>query len=151
LATQPLNSNGKEATMRTIRLSLLAAGIAFAACGQPSSNIPSAASLARFQPKEDGWQNDPANQPHPSDPNPLRRALGDSPIIHGLFGKPDLRVFTACVKQHAGLKTESYEAAYLGKCQALQQDLLRRTQAAGFSGVSADNVFDPHLQNLSGR
>lgn len=134
--------------MRTIRLSLLAAGIAFAACGQSAPGIPNAAALAKFQPKEDGWQNDPANQPHPGDPNPLRRALGDSPIIHGLFGKPDLRVFTACVKQHAGFKTEGYEAAYLGKCAALQQDLLRRAQAAGFTGVTADNVFDPHLLSL---
>lgn len=137
--------------MRIIQLSLLAAGIAFAACGQSTSGIPSPAQLARFQPKEDGWQNDPANQPHPNDPNPLRRALGDSPIIHGLFGKPDLRVFTACVKQHAGLKTEGYEATYLGKCPALQQDLLQRTQAAGFTGVTADNVFDLHLLSLARR
>lgn len=127
---------------------LLAAGIAFTACGQSSSGIPSQAALAKFQPREDGWQNDPANQPHLNDPNPLRRALGDGPIIHGLFGKPDLGVFTACVKQHAGLKAESYEAAYLGKCAALQQDLLRRTQAAGFSGVTADNIFDQHLLHL---
>jgi hypothetical protein len=128
-------------------LCLLGAGIAFAACGQ-SSNIPSAASLARFQPKEDGWQNDLANQPHPNDPNPLRRALGDSPIIHELFGKPDLGEFTACVKQHAGIKAEDYEAAYLGKCLTLQQDLLHRAQAAGFSGITVDNVFDQHLLHL---
>jgi hypothetical protein len=130
---------------------VLAAGLAFSACGQSSAGIPSPAALAKFQPKEDGWQNDPANQPHPNDPNPLRRALGDSPIIHGLFGKPDLRVFTACVKQHAGLKTEGYEAAYLAKCSALQQDLLGRAQAAGFTGVTADNVLDAHLLNLSRR
>jgi hypothetical protein len=132
-------------------LCILAAGLAFAACGQSSTGIPSAAALAKFQPKEDGWQNDPANQPHAGDPNPLRRALGDSPIIHGLFNKPDLRVFTACVKQHAGLKTEPYESTYLGKCPALQQDLLQRAQAAGFTGVTADNVLDPHLLNLSRR
>ncbi len=127
---------------------LLIASIAFSACGQSSPGIPSPAALAKFQPKEDGWRNDPANQPHPNDTNPLRRALGDGPIIHGLFGKPDLGVFTACVKQHAGLKTEAYEATYLGKCPVLQQDLLRRAQAAGFSGVTADNVFDQHLLHL---
>jgi len=134
--------------IRRFCVCLLAAGVAFTACGQSSSGIPSPSALTRFQPKEDGWQNDPANQPHPSDPNPLRRALGDGPIIHGLFGKPDLGVFTACVKQHAGLKTEGYEAVYLGKCPALQQDLLRRTQAAGFSGITVDNVFDQHLLHL---
>lgn len=139
--------------MRIVRLGvfLVAGGLAFAACGQSSPGIPSAAALAKFQPKEDGWQNDPANQPHPGDPNPLRRALGDGPIIHGLFGKPDLGEFTACVKQHAGLKTEGYESNYLGKCPALQQDLLRRAQAAGFTGVTADNVFDVHLVHLARR
>ncbi|MDR3418842.1 MAG: hypothetical protein P4L83_21930 [Nevskia sp.] len=132
---------------------LAIAGAAFSACGQSATAgpEPSAASLARFQPREDGWQNDPANQPHPNDPNPLRRKLGDSPIIHGLFGKPDLRVFTACVKQHAGLKVEGYESAYLGKCAVLQQELIGRAQAAGFSGASADAVLDPHLLHLTGR
>ncbi|WP_029921957.1 hypothetical protein [Nevskia soli] len=136
--------------MRILRFGacIVAVGVAFAACGQSSPGIPSPAALAKFQPREDGWQNDPANQPHPNDPNPLRRALGDGPIIHGLFGKPDLGEFTACVKQHAGLKTEGYEASYLAKCPALQQDLLGRAQAAGFTGVTADNVFDQHLLRL---
>jgi hypothetical protein len=127
---------------------LLIASIAFAACGSSPPGVPSPAALTKFQPKEDGWQNDPANRPHPSDPNPLRRALGDSPIIHGLFGKPDLGEFTACVKQHAGLKTEGYESGYLAKCPGLQQDLLRRAQAAGFTGVTPDDVFDVHLVHL---
>ena len=133
---------------------LIAAAIVVSGCGQAASagaDEPTAASLARFQPREDGWRNDPANQPHPNDPNPLRRKLGDSPLKQRLFELKDLRVFTACVKQHAGVKLVSAESAYLSKCLALQQDLIRRAEAAGFKAVTPDNVFDAHLVRLSVR
>ena len=133
---------------------LISAAIVFSGCGQAASagaDGPSAASLARFQPREDGWQNDPANQPHPNDSNPLRRKLGDSPIVHGLFGKPDVRMFEACVRQHNGLKPKSFDATYSTKCPTLQSDLLQRARSAGFGGITADNVLDPHFLPAQGR
>ena len=136
------------------RYALVAGVVALTGCGQALSagaDEPSAAALARFLPREDGWQNDPANQAHPNDPNPLRRKLGDAPIKSKLFALTDLRVYTACVKQHAGQKLDTAESSYVGKCPALQQTLIGRAQAAGFIGVSVDDVFDPQLVHLSGR
>ena len=133
----------------------LGVSLLFAACSKaapgasPStngSNIPSPASLQQFQPHEDGWQNDPANQPHPNDPNPLRRALGDAPIIHNLFGVRDLMSLATCAKLHAGIKLTAIESAnYLPHCPALEQDLLKRAHDAGFASVTANDVFDPHV------
>jgi len=122
-------------------LFLCLAAVLFVGCGKASGAagthgtvVPAAASLQHFQPREDGWQNDPANQPHPNDPNPLRRALGDSPIYHKLFGRPATGLYLACVKQRTG-----------SQCPALQQDLLQRVHVAGFTDATADDVFDPHI------
>jgi len=120
------------------------------AAGNHGSDTPSATALQRFQPQEDGWQNDPANQPHPNDPNPLRRALGDGPILNGLFGHPTLELYIVCVKQHAGKKLQHDDAAYLPRCTSLQQELLQKARSAGFSNATADDVFDAHLLRLQG-
>ena len=122
--------------------SFVALTLAFAGCGRAASSapgahgtvVPAAASLARYQPREDGWQNYPAHQPHPGDPNPLRRALGDGPIYHKLFGKPATALYLGCVKQRSG-----------SQCGALQQDLLQRVRSAGFSDATIDDVLDPHI------
>ncbi|MDB5975034.1 MAG: hypothetical protein JWR07_1794 [Nevskia sp.] len=127
---------------KTLISAAFGAALLFSACAQGvaagagahGSVVPAASTLGRFQPREDGWQNDPANQPHPSDPNPLRRALGDSPIYHKLFGKPATATYLGCVKQRSG-----------SQCDALQQDLLQKVHAAGFTDATADDAFDPHI------
>lgn len=107
---------------------------AASASGTHGAVTPDASSLRAYLPKEDGWQNDPANQPHAGDPNPLRRALGDGPIIHGLLGRPSNSLFVSCAKNHAA-----------AGCAALQQTLLQRAHAAGFTDATADDVLDPRM------
>ncbi|MBL6748934.1 MAG: hypothetical protein ISP90_00345 [Nevskia sp.] len=136
--------------------SMLCCALAVGACGRGSASaqgagIPSAASLQRFEPREDGWQNDPANQLHPTDPNPLRRALGDAPIIHNLFGVSDLMSLRTCAKQHAGLKLSAIESSvYAPRCPTLERDLVKRARDAGFTTVTANEVFDLHLVHIQG-
>jgi len=117
--------------------------------GEPSNGkVEQAIEIGRQQSQQQA-ASDPAQQPHPSDPNPLRRKLGDLQIRELFFGpsqtQGDWIAYLPCSQLYAGMTVAAANRIYLKRCLALQQYLLARAGAGGFHDVEVRDVMDPHI------
>ncbi len=97
--------------------------------------------------------NDPARQPHPGDPNPLRRKLGDLQIRELFFGatqtQGDWIAYLPCSQDKFGLPVAGPNRIYLKRCAALERYLLDKAHGAGFADATARDVLDPRISHAS--
>jgi hypothetical protein len=123
-------------------LALLLPAALLAGCGQGNHSqdpLGQAVDAARQQSEQQAAA-DPARQPHPGDPNPLRRKLGDLQIKELFFGptqtQGDWMAYLPCSQDYFGLPVAVPNRIYLKRCPALQQYLLGKAHSAGFAGAS---------------
>ena len=140
-------------TPRLLPLILLA--VVLAGCGHGGSSqdkLGQAMDAARQQSQQQAAA-DPARQPHPGDPNPLRRKLGDLQIRELFFGvtqtQGDWMAYLPCSQTYAGLPVAGPNRIYLKRCPALQQFLLDKAHGAGFADATAKDVLDPRISHAA--
>ncbi len=125
--------------------------VGLAACDRDdSSRARVGAAIADGRDRADARAaNDPARQPHPNDPNPLRRKFGDLDIRERFFGvsqtQGDWRAWRPCSQQANGLAVSAADRVFLSRCAALRDDLLAKAHAAGVPEAKTENVMDPQL------
>jgi hypothetical protein len=132
-------------------LALLLPAVLLAGCGQGNHSqdqLGQAVDAARQQSERQAAA-DPARQPHPDDPNPLRRKLGDLQIKELFFGvtqtQGDWMAYLPCSQDYLGLPVAGPNRIYLKRCPALQQYLLGKAHGAGFGDASTRDVLDPRI------
>ncbi|GAC1632192.1 MAG: hypothetical protein NVS9B10_26420 [Nevskia sp.] len=137
--------------MTGARVIVLVAASLLAACDRNDTNrehVDSALAQSRDHAAARA-ASDPARRPHPDDPNPLRRKLGDLDIRELFFGpsqtRGDWRAWRPCSQQANGLKVAAADQVMLSRCAALRGDLLAKAKAAGVPEATAENVLDPQL------
>ncbi|MDB5986954.1 MAG: hypothetical protein JWR16_2007 [Nevskia sp.] len=138
---------------RLLAVPLLAAMIAGCGHGDTSQDKIAQAIDAGRRQSEQQAAADPARQPHPNDPNPLRRALGDLQIRELFFGpmqtQGDWIAYLPCSQQAAGMAVAPANRLYLKRCPTLQQTLLTRAHSAGFTDATAANVMDARISGAA--
>ena len=132
-------------------LALLLPAALLAGCGHGNHSqdqLGQAVDVARQQSEQQAAA-DPARQPHPDDPNPLRRKLGDLQIKELFFGptqtQGDWMAYLPCSQDLFGLAVAGPNRIYLKRCQALQQFLLAMAHGAGFADAGVREVLDPRI------
>jgi hypothetical protein len=136
-------------------LALLLPATLLGGCGQGNHSqdqFGQAVNAARQQSEQQAAA-DPARQPHPDDPNPLRRKLGDLQIRELFFGatqtQGDWIAYLPCSQDYFGLPVAGPNRIYLKRCPALEQYLLTKAHGAGFADVGIRQVFDPRISGAA--
>ncbi|MFI4983271.1 MAG: hypothetical protein ACHQIO_23200 [Nevskiales bacterium] len=135
-------------------LTLLLPAALLAGCGQghPQDQLGKAVAAA-WQQSEQQAAADPARRPHPDDPNPLRRKLGDLQIKELFFGptqtQGDWMAYLPCSQDYFGQPVAGPNRIYLKRCPALEQYLLAKAKGAGFAEANTRDVLDPRISGAA--
>ena len=136
-----------------LALPLLSAILAACGHGNASQDKLAQAMDAARQQSEQQAAGDPARQPHPGDPNPLRRKLGDLQIRELFFGatqtQGDWIAYLPCSQDKFGLPVAGPNRIYLKRCAALERYLLDKAHGAGFADATARDVLDPKISHAA--
>ncbi|MDB5973312.1 MAG: hypothetical protein JWR07_72 [Nevskia sp.] len=136
-----------------LALPLLATMVAGCGHGDASQDKLVQAMDAARQQSEQQATADPARQPHPDDPNPLRRKLGDLQIRELFFGvtqtQGDWIAYLPCSQDKFGLPVAGSNRIYLNRCTSLEQYLLDKAHGAGFADATVRDVLDPRISHAA--